>query len=312
MKLPATVADFAEVDLAGRPLFLAIGMFDGVHLGHQAVIESAVHCAASSDGVAGVLTFHPHPSRLFRPDDPTLLLMPPNLKARRLRALGVSLLIQKEFTRDFGAIPADDFLPHLKRALPTLRSVHVGENFRFGKGRAGDIEALVVSGKQHGIGVFSAERLRWNGEAISSTRIRSCLREGQIEEANALLGYPYFAEGAIVPGEQRGRALGFPTLNFDWSPELQPRHGVYAVRVRAEKIAVLPGVANYGLRPTFGEAATPRLEVHVLVETTLQLGDQARVDWLAFLRDEQTFPNPDALRAQIRSDVQAARTKLGL
>lgn len=309
MNLPAAVSDFHEVDLGERPLFLAVGMFDGVHLGHQAVISSAVNSAARVSGVAGVLTFHPHPSRLFRPEQPTELLMPFAIKTRRLLAMGAALVINKEFDAAYAAIAADDFLIHLKQKLPTLHAVHVGENFRYGRGREGDIACLVESGKTAEVAVYSAERLRWNGEPISSTRIRDCLREGRIDEANALLGYSYFSEGEVTTGDSRGRGLGFPTLNFEWEPELQPRYGVYAVTVRSEVDGQpLPGVANYGLRPTFGEASQPRLEVHVLVPTRLRPGDFARVDWRAFLREERRFSSPDELKDQIARDVDAART----
>src|SRR5258708_7044058 len=206
----------AAFGLAPRPLHLAIGMFDGVHLGHQTVVESAVHSARRRNGIAAVLTFYPHPSALFRADNPTRLLMPAEMKLSVLGDLGVEVVIQQTFTRVFASITAEDFLPRLKGFLPHLEAVYVGENWRFGQGRKGDVALLVEEGRKLGITVVSASRVNHNGEPISSTRVRGCLVEGQIATANALLGYAYFAEGEVRPGERLGRTIGFPTLNIDW------------------------------------------------------------------------------------------------
>ncbi|RRJ99941.1 bifunctional riboflavin kinase/FMN adenylyltransferase [Opitutaceae bacterium TAV3] len=310
-----------------RPLHLAIGMFDGVHLGHQAVIEAAVHSARRSGGTAAVLTFWPHPSRLFRPDAPVRMIMTPALKARLLAQLGVDVIISQTFDAAYAQTPAAEFLPLLKRHLPVLRTIYVGENWRFGRGREGDISYLINEARPLGLSVFSAERINHNGEPISSTRIRAHLETGGIEEANTLLGYSYFAEGVIMPGKQLGRTIGFPTLNVDWQPDLLPRLGVYAVRVTAGTSPGLtsapppppppptaapaapsfPAVANYGLRPTVENATCPRLEIHLLGDRCpFDAGDFVTVEWLTFLRPEQRFPNLPALRAQIAADRQSA------
>lgn len=302
-----SIADAAATLPAGRPLHLAIGMFDGVHLGHHAVIESAVHSARRCGGIAAVLTFWPHPSRLFRPENPVRLIMTPALKNRQLARLGVDAVITQEFTSDYAGIEAEDFLPRLKRALPGLSTIYVGENWRFGRGRRGDIALLVAESKKHGIAVVSAPRINQNGEPISSTRIRAYLEEGRMEEANALLGYTYFAEGTVTPGKQLGRTIGFPTLNVAWEPDLRPRFGVYAVLVSGVKSsAPLPAVANYGLRPTVENATIPRLEVHVLAPCPFGAGDAVSIEWLTFLRPEQKFGGVDELRAQIAVDRQNA------
>lgn len=293
--------------LPARPLHLAMGMFDGVHLGHRSVIDSAIQSARRSGGLAGVLTFWPHPSEIFHPEDPVRMIQDPQLKARHLLAAGVDVVISQPFTRSFAEIEAEDFLPYLQRHLPQLKAVYVGENWRFGRGRRGDIALLVADARRLGLAVVSAQRINHNGEPISSTRIRAALQEGRIGEANALLGYSYYSEGRVQPGKHLGRTLGFPTLNLPWSPALRPRLGVYAARVRlATGGESYPAVANYGLRPTVENTDEPRLEVHLLDACPFGEGDNLHVEWLHFLRDERAFAGLDALRAQIARDRAAA------
>ncbi|HTQ31731.1 MAG TPA: riboflavin biosynthesis protein RibF [Opitutaceae bacterium] len=312
MNAPFASLEQASV-LPSRPLHLAIGMFDGVHLGHRAVIEAAVQSARRSGGLAAVLTFFPHPSALFRPEAPTPLIMPPGTKARVLFQLGVDAVIEQPFTAAFAHITAEEFLPHVRRALPRLAGVYVGENWRFGRDRRGDVPLLVTEGRRLGLGVFSADRVNFDGEPISSTRIRGLLEAGDVAAANTLLGYTYFAEGVVARGAGLGRQFGFPTLNLAWEPQLRPRLGVYLVRVGgAGSPAALPGVANYGLRPTVSRDTHPRLESHVLGPCPFGAGDAITVEWLRFLRPEQKFSGSDELRAQIARDVAAARAEFGL
>ncbi len=292
--------------LPARPLHLAIGIFDGLHLGHQSVIEAAIHSAKRSGGLAGVLTFTPHPSVLLRPDNPTHLLMPPVMKRAVLARLGVDVLIEQPFTPAYAAIAADEFVPHLCRHLPHLAAIYVGENWRFGRGRAGDVPLLVAEAQKAGLSVYSAPRLNHNGAPISSSRIRELLAKGEIAAVNAMLGYTYFAEGMVEPGRQLGRTIGFPTLNLAWAPELKPRYGVYAVEVVAGPQGALRGVANYGLRPTVTQTTQPLLEVHLLKASMLTYGDRLTVNWLHFLRPESKFGSLDELRAQIGKDREAA------
>lgn len=293
--------------LPARPLHLAIGMFDGVHLGHQSVIDSAVHSARPSGGLAGVLTFWPHPSALFRPENATPLLMPVEMKRRVLGGLGLDFLIEQNFSREFARIEAKDFVPFLQRCLPRLSALYVGENFRFGRGRLGDVATLIEEARKVGVAVFSAPRLNHNGAPISSSRIRELLAVGEITEANALLGYSYFAEGVVERGRQWGRTIGFPTLNIAWRPELKPRFGVYAVEVWDAAGKSYKGVANYGSRPTVEAAGQPLLEVHLLEDSPLTYGDKLKVCWLHFLRPESKFGGLDDLRGQIALDAENAR-----
>ncbi|HAV14423.1 MAG TPA: riboflavin biosynthesis protein RibF [Opitutae bacterium] len=312
MNFPLCVQDFDQLAELQAELHLAIGVFDGVHLGHKAVIESAVFSARRSGGVSGVLTFDPHPSRLFRPDNPTLLMMGIEAKVAMLHQVGVNLVISKKFDREFAAIPADSFLAELKQALPTLKAIYVGQNFRFGQKRLGDVGTLIASGRELGLSVFSVERIQHNGEPISSTRIRKELEEGEIDSVDDLFGYNYNSIGTIIGGAKLGRQIGFPTLNLPWNPECRPRFGVYQVRFREVGHTIwLNAVANYGIKPTVAASdQTPALEIHALESCTLGEGAEVEVEWLRFIRPEQKFDSVDALKEQIAKDCAAVRALL--
>jgi riboflavin kinase/FMN adenylyltransferase len=313
MSLPAQFGGLDRVALPGRPLHVAIGIFDGVHLGHRAVIEAAVQSARLSGGISVVLTFAPHPSVLLTPGNPTRMILDLPAKVEKLGALGVDAVVAQPFTRDFAAISAEEFIPHVMRHLHRLAGVYVGENFRFGRGRQGDVAMLVAEGRRHGITVFSAPRVNLDGEPISSTRIRDRIRKGDMEGAAALLGYAYTASGTVVHGKHLGRTIGFPTLNLGWAPDLRPLYGVYAVRVSgAKSFGWLPAVANYGLRPTVEDAKEPRLEIHMLVTCPYAAGDPVAVEWVRFLRPERKFAGIDELRSQIARDVEEARAEFSL
>jgi riboflavin kinase/FMN adenylyltransferase len=305
----ATLLQFDALERAAlppKPLHLAIGMFDGVHLGHKSVIDSAIHSARRSGGLAGVLTFWPHPSVLFRPENPTRLIMSLAMKRRVLGGLGLDFLIEQNFSREFAGIDAAEFVTFLRKCLPQLAAVYVGENWRFGRERAGDVSTLVAEGGKVGLEVYSAPRLNHNGAPISSSRIRELLASGSMAEANALLGYSYFSEGVVERGRQLGRTIGFPTLNVPWEPELKPAYGVYAVEVVTTQKRPLKGVANFGLRPTVEQTSRPLLEVHLLETSSLTYGDKLTVNWLHFLRPEAKFGSMEELRLQIEKDRQNA------
>ena len=306
MNTPLHFDGLEQVRLPAQPLHLAIGMFDGVHLGHRAVIGSAIHSAKLSHGLAGVLTFWPHPSVLFRPDAPARLILGQEAKRRLLGSLGLDFVIEQKFTPEFARTTAAGFVQLLRRCLPELAAVYVGENFRFGRGREGDVAMLVEEGRKIGLTVFSAPRVSLDGALVSSSRIRTLLEHGPIEEVNALLGHAYTVEGVVQEGRKLGRMIGFPTLNLAWEPDLKPRFGVYAVTVTSRAGSPVRGVANYGLRPTVEQTVRPLLEVHLLDQSALTYGDEVSVQWLHFLRPEAKFSGLDELRAQIGRDRQNA------
>ena len=309
MNFPASIDDFPAPSKLKDPLHLAIGIFDGVHLGHKAVIEPSVISARRCQGVSGVLTFDPHPSHLLRPKDPTPLIMPMDAKTAILHSIGVDCVIRKHFDNDFASITAEKFLGTLKKRLPSLVSIYVGENFRFGLNREGDVATLIKSGLDLNLGVFSAKRIKNQGEPISSTRIRKKLEEGEIAKANDLLGYNYKIRSQVVDGAKLGRQIGFPTLNLPWMPECRPRYGVYFVRFgKTGTTDRHAAIANYGVRPTVSVIAeAPILEIHALHGTTLVGGDIVDVEWLHFIRPERKFDGIEELKAQINKDCASAR-----
>lgn len=299
------------IDLPPGPIHLAIGMFDGLHLGHQSVIESAIHSARRSNGLAGVLTFWPHPSRLFRPADPTPQIMNPEDKDAFLLALGLDFVVVHPFDAEFARLEAEGFLPFVRSRIKRLSAIYVGENWRFGHGRTGDVKRLIELATAQDLTVISAPRINLNGEPISSTRVRNHLLKGEIAEVNELLGYCYFSIGTVVPGRRVGRTLGFPTLNLEWRSELRPAHGVYAVRVSASDDGEMrDGIANFGLQPTVNTGeSVPRLEVHVLEDCPWNSGDSLKIDWQGFIRSERKFDSLEKLRAQIILDIEEERKR---
>lgn len=296
-------------------IHLALGAFDGVHLGHRAVLHSARAAARQAHGSVGVMTFEPHPSKVLRPESAVPLILNRTQKDERLTEAGAEFIHHQEFTLQHAAMEAADFPAWLLHHFKGLRSVHVGANFRYGQGRTGDGESLVRDSGQLGLTVHLVEPVALDGEAVSSSRIRAALRHGDLALANRMLLRPYEATGTIIDGRRLGRTIGFPTLNLPWSPELRPAFGVYAVElVNADGLAE-PAVANWGLRPTVESGPVePLLETHILrasgpLPTT---GAAVRIRWLHFLRHEQKFAHLPALQAQIAEDAQAAAVIHGL
>lgn len=294
------------------PLHLAIGAFDGVHLGHRAVLHSAREAARADGGVVGVLTYDPHPSRVLRPGSPVPLIFMRPQKEARLTEAGAQLIHHEKFDLAHAGIEATEFPKWLRKTFPRLRSLHVGANFRYGRGRTGHGETLIAHASAEGLGVKLVSAVQLGEETVSSSRIRQCLSEGDLDLANRMLLRPYEAEGEVIGGRQLGRTINFPTVNLAWEPELKPAYGVYAVEV-IHRGEALPAVANYGLRPTVeSEPVTPLLEAHILRGTAPSTGDQVRISWLKRLRPERKFTDLDELRAQIADDCAIAGRIHGL
>lgn len=296
----------ASARFAGA-LHLAIGMFDGVHPGHARVIGEAVAMATEKGHWSAVLTFDPHPARVLRPEAAPRLLMPLEERVEALMQLGLNHVMVQRFTEAFARIGAEAFVPYLKQLFPTLQSLHVGENFRFGAGRRGDGTFLQRFAAEAGVRVYVHAPLCFDGGCVSSSRIREAIQEGRMEEAALLLGRAHRIRGTVVPGRQIGRQIGFPTLNVPWAREVCPPYGVYAVQCRrVDEAKWIPGIANLGVRPSFGVEMSPLLEVHLLSQAVggaPQAGDSIEVQFGRFIRPERTFPDADALRRQIRRDL---------
>ena len=298
-------------ELAGLqvPLHLALGVFDGVHLGHQAVIRRAV-AAKAGGGLAGVLTFDPNPIQVLAPEKaPARLLASLDHKAALLGPLGVDFLLALPFDRAMAAMIAEDFVAALVAA--GARTLAAGEDWRFGHRRAGDRALLERLAEGLGFTFQAVAPVMMDGDRISSTRIRQAVRDGNLEAAARMLGRPYAVAGRVVRGRQLGRQLGFPTANLDRGQEEYPPDGVWAVWVGLPDGRKVPGVANLGLRPTV-DGVSRTLEVHLIGWESDLYGVVLEVEWVKWLRGEQRFASLDDLRMAIAGDVRSARGVLGV
>ncbi len=295
-----------------RPVWLAIGMFDGVHLGHRAVLNLAVEEAGRENDLVAALTFPEHPAKFLRPGKEPPLIMDPRAKSAALLSCGVDCVVMKPFDESLSEVSSRDFPDYLKDRIPNLRGVCVGENFQFGKDRLGDASFLRENGARAGLEVCIAGGVLEGDRPISSSRIRESLALGEIELANRMFGFPYRVEGQVVQGNKLGRSIGFPTLNLPWLPEARSAYGVYLVEVSfPEKKESVHGVANYGLRPTVeqAEAVEPLFEVHLMGEgdhSVHQPGDSISINLLKFIRAEKKFDSLEALKSQITRDKAEA------
>jgi riboflavin kinase/FMN adenylyltransferase len=293
---------YDHVSDSARGATVAIGNFDGVHKGHQALLR---HARALGDKL-GVLAFEPQPQEFFRPDTPRFRLTPFRAKARLLEKNGVDVLFALHFDAAFASLTADEFIEQVLVKGLGVRHVIVGEDFCFGKGRKGNLALLQKRGAELGFGVTTFE-LVGEGDVskISSTNIREALRDGRPDVAAALLGHPWTVEGRVEHGDQRGRTIGFPTANVSLEGYLEPALGVYAVRVELGG-QTYGGVANFGRRPTFDKKDV-LLEVHIFDFKGDAYGQPIVVSFISFIRPEMKFAGLDALKAQIAKDSETAR-----
>lgn len=298
--------DWQTLPVAARGASVALGNFDGVHIGHAAVLRTA-H-AARPDAPRAVLTFEPHPREYFRPQDPPFRLTLAPERAAALEALGVDLLYQIPFNAAFSRLTAEAFVQEVLFA--GIGAVHLscGADFAFGYRRGGDVAFLAARSEALGIGLSIVPAVTDAQGPVSSTRIRRLLQDGYPERAALLLGRPYAVRGEVVHGDARGRTIGFPTANIPLGRHLEPQRGVYAVTARIGG-TILKGVANIGLRPTVGGTES-RLEVYFFDFEGDLYGQELAVQLRGFLRQEQKFPSFEALKAQIWRDVAQARHML--
>ncbi len=290
---------------------VAIGNFDGVHRGHQAVLERALAEARRRGVPALVLSFEPHPRKVFRPDMPLFVLTPPPMKARLLSHLGFAALVEQPFTRAFAALSAEAFVTDVLETNLGITHAVTGFDFHFGKDRQGGPAFLMAAGERHGFGVTLVDAFRDEGaEVVSSSRIRALLGEGEVVEAAGLLGYRFTVESEVIGGQQLGRTLGYPTANMRLSPEADLKEGIYAVRFRRADGTLHDGVASFGRRPTVDDNGAPLLETFVFDFSGDLYGEICEVSFFGFLRPEVKFDGLDALVAQIKRDETEARALL--
>ncbi len=307
---------YTSLPESARGAVVALGNFDGVHRGHQAVLAAARAQAATLGAPLGVVTFEPHPRSLFRPDDPPFRLTPFRVKAHCLDDLGVDLLFCLHFDQAFASQSAADFVGEVLVAGLGAAHVVIGWDYVFGCGRSGDAALLERFAEQYGFGITVVRpfgQADVAGEPVSATRIRTRLAEGDPKGAARLLGRSWEIDGRVEHGDARGRTIGFPTANVALGEYQRPRAGVYAVRVGLEgeegRIAWHDGVANIGMRPTVA-GTDLRLEAHLFDFAGDLYGRHVRVALIDWIRPEQRFAGLDALKAQIAADAAAARDLL--
>jgi riboflavin kinase/FMN adenylyltransferase len=306
--MPTIIQDWRDAPAALRGATLALGNFDGVHLGHAAVLRAA-H-AARPDLALAALTFEPHPREHFRPEDPPFRLTLLPAKAEALGALGARAVFALRFDAALAAMPAEAFVEEVLHRGIGAKHLACGPDFAFGHRRGGDTAFLAREAEKRGIGLTIVPPVMDDGVQISSTHIRRLLQDGYPERAARDLGRVHEIRGEVFHGDKLGRELGWPTANILLGRQLEPARGVYAVTAVLADGTEVPGVANVGRRPTLGGDPVTRLETHLFDWSGDLYGQEIRVRLHAFLRPDATFDGLDALKAAIAADADAARRVL--
>jgi riboflavin kinase/FMN adenylyltransferase len=289
------------------PLALTIGNFDGVHVGHQAMLHALNTAAQQLDLPTAVMTFEPHPREFFSPLNAPARLTSLREKLELLDAAGVDEVIVMRFNSALAATSAESFISHLLVERLQTRWLLVGDDFRFGARRAGNFETLQQAGMAQGFDCFSLSSILVEGQRASSNAVREALAIGQLDLAHALLGRPFFITGRVITGERLGRTLGYPTANLRLGRRVSPLSGIFAVTVKGLEDKALPAVASLGTRPTVTSQGKPLLEVHLFNFDRDIYGARIHVDFHHKIRDEARFANLDELTQQIARDADAAR-----
>ncbi len=307
------LADIADLGGLPGPLHLAVGMFDGLHLGHRAVIDEAKASQAKAGGSVVVVTFDPHPVEVLAPDQaPRLLTDTPHKLLILEREFAIRRVLLVRFDHAFARLDGEEFVRKLLAAAPAegIARICVGSEWRFGRGRSGDVALLERLGREHGFAVSGIGLVEIDGQRVSSTRVREAVAAGDFATAASLLGRPYRVHGIVTMGRQLGRTIGFPTANLSVHREQLPPPGVYAVRARGAGDS-WNGVANLGLRPTVAGAGEElKLESHLFGLAHEIYGEDLEVEFVARLREERKFEGLEELRRQIALDAAEARRLL--
>jgi riboflavin kinase/FMN adenylyltransferase len=299
-----------ELARHSRRVCLAIGVFDGVHLGHQRVIGQARDDARAIGGTSVVLTFDPHPMRVLQPNKAPQLLTSTEHKLALIEKLNLDACLVLAFDKAFSRTPPEQFIETVAGKTNQLQEICVGTRFRFGHNRAGDVRLIEALAPRYGFVAKEIRSVMLDKEMISSTAIRQHVRGGRLDRAAAMLGRPFSVLGTVETGDHRGHGLGFPTANLNPHNEVLPPDGVYVARAVIGQ-ETLGGVVNIGVRPTFKDRWPRRiLEIHILGFDREVYGRDVEVQFLQKLRDEKKFDSADALKAQIAADIQAARKLL--
>jgi riboflavin kinase/FMN adenylyltransferase len=297
------------IPAALKGAIVALGNFDGFHLGHQAVVGRAVQRGAHERRPVIVATFDPHPVRLFRPDAPPFRLTSLDQRERLFAGAGADAMLVFDFTRELAATEARAFVDELLIGRIAAGGIVTGDDFTFGQGRGGNVERLAQWAAARGVKAEAVGPVALAGERISSGRIREALEVGDLATATRLLTRPFAIMGEVIAGDKRGRALGYPTANLALGDYQRPQYGIYAVTARLPDGRELPGVASLGIRPMF-DPPTELLETHIFEFEEDLYGQEIEVALHHYLREERKFDTLEALTAQMRADEAAARALL--
>jgi riboflavin kinase/FMN adenylyltransferase len=291
-----------------RDAVLTIGNFDGVHLGHQAILRYVVDRAAGLGTVAAAMTLDPHPVKLLRPKQAPRLLSNLEQRLELIQRTGIGIALVVPFTHRLSRMPAEDFVRTVLVDRLAVREVYIGANFRFGADRGGDVAMLERMGSALGFKAAASPIVEAAGGVVSSTRVRQAVADGRVEEAAAMLGRRVFIDGCVLEGKRLGRKLGFPTLNIEVENEIEPACGVYVSAVHIPSFGrTFPSVTNVGTRPTVYENSILTIETHLLDFTADVYRESVRLFFIKRLRDEISFPSTVQLMSQIQKDVEASR-----
>lgn len=289
-----------------RPTVLTLGVFDGLHLGHQRIMQTVVERARAVGATATAITFDPHPRAVLHPESAPPLLQTLDQRLANFEVLGIEQAIVIPFTREFAAQPAEDFLNNIIRDRMYAKEVYLGKGFAFGKNRGGNIELLRKMSGELGFMADEIDEVQLRGMRISSSKIRKLLDEGRVNLARRMLGRPYGVEGVIIRGNRRGHTIGFPTANLRPHNRVIPRFGVYATATLIDG-KWRKSITNIGVRPTFESDSEPSIESYIFDFDSDLYGDVLRVRFLYRIRDERKFNGIDELKAQIEKDTRVAR-----
>lgn len=327
------LSDLSAYRPSDKPLILGVGNFDGIHLGHQELIRHVLQQASLHQGMSGLLTFREHPHKVLYPQHQPRLLTAPGYKLFLFKQLGIEICFWLDFTEPFSQIRANEFIEDILCRQLKVREVCMGYNARFGFRREGDSSMMEVAAKHCGFEFEKIEPVEAGGKAVSSSRIRALILEGNLEEAALCLGRPFRMAGKVVAGDHRGKGLGFPTANIEFLPGLLPPTGVYPVRMRLLRYELkgaeastfqcegegssvwMDGILNLGYRPTFQaehfeSGREPIPEVHLLDFQGDLYGKTVEISFYPKIREERRFETPESLQAQIKQDVTKARSFL--
>jgi riboflavin kinase / FMN adenylyltransferase len=300
---------FHGIDNAGiqRPTVLTLGVFDGLHLGHQLIMRTVVERARAIDAVPTVITFNPHPRAVLHPESSPPLLQTLDQKVEGFGVLGIQQTIVVPFTKEFSMVRAEEFLADVVHDRLHAKEVYLGKGFAFGHDREGNIGLLRKVSSDLGFFADEVPEVRLRGRRVSSSRVRELLAQGKVNLARSMLGRPYGVEGRVIRGNERGHTLGFPTANLHPENRVIPARGVYVTGTLIDK-QWRRSVTNVGVRPTFGIDTEPSVETFVMNWAGDLYGDVIRVRFLHRLRDEKKFGSLDELRSQIQLDVRRAKS----